>query len=73
VLDLTGLRSNDRINHDLYAQSPEVVRLIGDRLIQGQVITEADVEPGAAVEALGTAAGAVVTAPIRIFQGATLN
>jgi esterase/lipase superfamily enzyme len=73
VLDLTGLRSNDRINHDLYAQSPEVVRLIGDRLIQGQVITEADVEPGAAVEALGTAAGAVVTAPIRIFQGAALN
>ncbi|MFO1146808.1 MAG: alpha/beta hydrolase [Alsobacter sp.] len=73
VLDLTGLRSNDRINHDLYAQSPEVVRLIGDRLIQGQVITEADVEPGAAVEALGTAAGAVVTAPIRIFQGAGLN
>jgi esterase/lipase superfamily enzyme len=73
VLDLSGLRSNDRLNHDLYAQSPEVVRLIGDRLIKGQVITEEDVDPGSAVEALGTAAGAVVTAPIRIFQAPALN
>lgn len=70
VLDLSGLRSNDRLNHDLYAQSPEVVRLIGDRLIKGQVITEEDVDPGSAVEAFGAAAGAVVTAPIRIFQAA---
>jgi hypothetical protein len=41
------------------------VRLIGARLIEGQVITDSDVSP---VGALGTAAGTVVATPIRIFE-----
>jgi esterase/lipase superfamily enzyme len=65
ILDLTELRTGDRINHSAYAQSPEIVRLIGDRLIEGQVITDSDVS---SVGALGTAAGTVVAAPIRIFE-----
>jgi esterase/lipase superfamily enzyme len=65
ILDLTQLRTGDRINHSAYAQSPEIVRLIGARLIEGQVITDSDVSP---VGALGTAAGTVVAAPIRIFE-----
>ena len=67
ILDLTALRAGDRINHSLYAASPEMVRLIGQRLIEGQVITDADVTPA---DALGSAAELVVTAPIRVFEAA---
>ena len=70
VLDLTALRSNDRVNHDLFAQSPTVVRLIGDRLIQGQVIEDSDLGPLSAVEALGSAAGMVVSAPVLVLEAA---
>lgn len=71
VLDLSALSTGDRINHALYATSPDVVRLIGNRLIQGQVITDIDVtRPTTAVDALGSAATFVVTAPILIFDTA---
>ena len=73
VLDLTALQSDDRINHDLYAQSPTVVRLIGDRLIRGQVITDQAVDVLSPAEALGSAAGMVVSAPILVFQAASSN
>ncbi len=73
VLDLTALQSNDRINHDLYAQSPAAVRLIGDRLIQGQQIGSEEIDGFAPVEALGSAAGLVVSAPILVLQAAGSN
>jgi esterase/lipase superfamily enzyme len=65
VLDLTALKSGDRINHSAYSSSPEVVRLIGQRLVEGQVITDSDVTP---VGVLGSAAGLAVSAPIRVFE-----
>ncbi len=69
VLDLSAITAGDRINHDLYAASPGVVRLLGDRLLQGQVITDSDVPaPLLAADALGSAASLLVTAPIRIFD-----
>lgn len=69
VLDLSALGSGDRINHDLYAASPDAVRLIGDRLLQGQVITDTDISvPMAAASTLGSAASLLVTAPILIFD-----
>ena len=72
VLDLTALRSNDGINHALFAQSPDVVRLIGERLIQGQVVTDSDLaSPLAAAESLGSAAGMVISAPIFLFDAAS--
>jgi esterase/lipase superfamily enzyme len=71
VLDLTALRANDRLNHDLYAQSPAVVRLIGDRLINGQVIDESDADAIRPIEALGSAAGIVLSTPVLIVQGAS--
>ncbi len=70
VLDLTELRSGDRINHDLYAQSPAVVRLIGDRLIQGQVITDLDLSPSVGADAIGSAAGFLVALPILVLDAA---
>ncbi len=65
ILDLTALKGGDRINHSIYAKSPEVVRLIGERLIEGQVITDTDVSP---INTLGNAAGLAATAPIRVFE-----
>lgn len=71
VIDLSALQGGDAINHDLYAQSPQIVRLIGERLVQGQVITDSDVSfPSAAGETIGAAAGAVISAPIVLFEGA---
>lgn len=71
VIDLSAINAGDRINHDLFAASPDAVRLIGGRLLQGQVITDFDVPaPVAAAGALGTAATLLVTAPIRVFDAA---
>lgn len=72
VLDLSAINAGDRINHDLYAASPHAVRLIGDRLLQGQVVTDSDMPaPLVAVDTLGSAAGLLVTAPIRVFDAAS--
>ena len=65
VLDLTALQGGDRLNHSKYADSPEVVRLLGDRLIAGQTVTDQNVgfgdQIGAAALSLtntvGSAAG----------------
>jgi esterase/lipase superfamily enzyme len=70
VIDLTAVSAGDRLNHDLFAASPDAVRLIGDRLLQGQVITDVDVSPVAAAGALGSAATLLITAPIRVFDAA---
>ena len=67
------------LSHSQFATSPEVVELLGDRLIEGQIISDADVDTpdefsAAAVgtgEAIGAVAGAALTAPIRIFQSAS--
>lgn len=72
VIDLSAINAGDRLNHDLFAASPDAVRLIGDRLLQGQVITDFDVPaPVAAAGAIGSAATLLVTAPIRVFDAAT--
>ncbi|MDX3806529.1 alpha/beta hydrolase [Bosea thiooxidans] len=73
VIDLSAINAGDRLNHDLFAASPDAVRLIGDRLLQGQVITDFDVPaPVAAAGAISSAATLLVTAPIRVFDAATI-
>ncbi|SCB40007.1 Esterase/lipase superfamily enzyme [Rhizobium multihospitium] len=79
VLDLTKLKTGDGLNHGKFAESPEVVKLIGARLIAGQTITDSDVGIGDAVGAVamgaaqtvGSVAGAAVSAPIAIFDPRT--
>ncbi|PDS36696.1 esterase [Rhizobium anhuiense] len=79
VLDLTKLKGGDRLNHGKFAESPEVVKLIGDRLIAGQTITDSNVGLGEAVGAVAmgaaqTARSAVsvaVSTPIAIFDPRT--
>ncbi|AGS20322.1 hydrolase-like protein [Rhizobium etli] len=79
VLDLTKLKGGDRLNHGKFAESPEVVKLIGDRLIAGQTITDSNVGLGEAVGAVamgaaqtaGSAVGVAVSTPIAIFDPRT--
>jgi esterase/lipase superfamily enzyme len=76
VLNLTKLRTGDKLNHGKFAESPEVVKLIGTRLVEGQPITDSRVGlgerlievTGSAAAAVGTAAGIVVTAPIAVVD-----
>jgi esterase/lipase superfamily enzyme len=75
VIDLTGMASNDFTNHGKFA-SGEVVGAIGERLAEGQTLTDTK---GGLVESLGTftngainvAAGVAtgaVTAPSAVFD-----
>ena len=72
VIDLSALRQGDRINHSLYAASPEAVKLIGSRLVAGQPLGASD-DPGgfAVVETLGSAARLVIATPVLILDTAT--
>jgi esterase/lipase superfamily enzyme len=79
VIDLTKLKTGDALNHGKFAESPEVVKLIGERLVAGQTITDSDVGLGEAVGAVaigaaqtvGSAASVAVSAPIAIFDPRT--
>lgn len=68
VIDLTKIKSGDSLNHGKFAESPEIVRLIGGRISQGQTLTDSRVGLGDAitVAASGAAeiASNVVTAPL---------
>jgi esterase/lipase superfamily enzyme len=76
VVDLTKVTGGDATNHDKFAESPEVVRLIGQRLVAGQTITDSHegmgdriVEvTGSAAAAVGSAAGLVLTAPVAVVD-----
>lgn len=46
VINLTKLRGGDGLHHSKFAQSPEIVRLIGKRLIEGQQIAGRDLTLG---------------------------
>lgn len=79
VLDLTKLRAGDSTNHNKFAASPEVVRFIGQRLVDGQRINDNETGLGhrlgeiatGAVSAVGSAAGLAIAAPIAVFDPAT--
>ena len=70
-IDLSELKGSDRLNHSTFATSPEAVRLIGQRLLAGQPVTDSDaVNPlGGTAQTLGTAAGTLVAAPFLILRG----
>ncbi|OCW58435.1 alpha/beta hydrolase [Hoeflea olei] len=76
ILDLSALQVGDRLNHSKFAESPEVVRLLGQRLIDGQAVTEQDLGLGAELGAtamsvsntVGSAAGIAISAPIAIID-----
>ncbi|MBD9373532.1 alpha/beta hydrolase [Rhizobium sp. ARZ01] len=59
VVDLTKVKSEDSLNHGKFAESPEIVKLIGNRLVNGQTLTDSDVSLGEGITAVvaGTAGG----------------
>ncbi|GLK84087.1 alpha/beta hydrolase [Ancylobacter defluvii] len=79
VVDLTKLRTGDPLNHGKFAESPEVVQLIGQRLAEGQSINDSRVGLGdhiieasaGAAAAVGTAAGVIVAAPVAVIDAKT--
>ena len=79
VLDLTKLKAGDALNHGKFAESPEVVQLIGKRLAEGQTVTDSRVGLGdriiqvtaGAATAVGTAAGLAISAPVAVVDPRT--
>jgi esterase/lipase superfamily enzyme len=79
VINLSKLRSGDPLNHSKYAESPEVVRIIGRELAEGQTLTDSRVGVGdriiqvtaGAAAAVGTAAGLAVSAPVAVVDPQT--
>lgn len=79
LIDLTKLQTGDSLNHGKFAESPEVVQMIGTRLIAGQTLTDGregvgdriiQVTSGAA-QTIGTAAGVVISAPVAVVDPST--
>ncbi|WP_074072441.1 alpha/beta hydrolase [Rhizobium gallicum] len=76
VIDLTKVKSGDRLNHGKFAESPEIVRLIGSRISEGQTLTDSRVELGDRIlaattgtaAAAGNAAGLILAAPVAVVD-----
>lgn len=62
VIDLTAMSGGDSLNHDKFTKSPDVVRLLGERFLAGQPVSDAHVGLGDRVGAvlIGTV-GSVTT------------
>ncbi len=76
AIDLSNAKSGDSFNHATFAENPEVVRLIGARLLSGQAIEDnresvgdrlGQVFAGAATT-VGSAASLAVSAPVAIVD-----
>ena len=76
MIDLTDLRGSNALNHSKFADNPQVVQLIGEKLIDGQTIEGSDVSLGERVggfamgvgQTVGGAAGIALSAPIAILD-----
>lgn len=76
VVDLSGVEAGDRLNHGQFAENPEIVQLLGRRLLGGQSLEQDQDNLGVAVsnatsglgQIVGGVAGAVITAPIKILD-----
>ena len=79
VIDLTKVKAGDRLNHGKFAESPEVVQLIGTRLMAGQTLTDSRASVGDRIIQLstgvaagaGTAIGVAVSAPAAVVDPGT--
>jgi esterase/lipase superfamily enzyme len=76
AIDLTDVASSDPTGHGTFAQSPEIVRLIGQRLAAGQTLSDGRASLGekigtiavGAASTVGAAAGVVVSAPFAVID-----
>jgi esterase/lipase superfamily enzyme len=79
-IDLTRLKAPGAdLNHDKFAASPEIVRAIGTRLVNGQSLSESQIGLGDSItilaagtaKAVGTGAGLLVSTPLAVVDPAT--
>ena len=76
VIDLTKIKATDDLNHSKFAESPEIVRLIGSRISDGQTLTDSRVGLGdqilqattSTAAAAGSAAGLILAAPVAVVD-----
>jgi esterase/lipase superfamily enzyme len=76
AIDLTKVKSDDSLNHGKFAESPEIVQLIGQRLITGQTLTDSNMSLGQGITAvvggtvtnIGAVAATAVAAPATILE-----
>jgi esterase/lipase superfamily enzyme len=76
VIDLSDLRGSNALNHSKFADNPQVVQLIGERLIAGETFSGANPSLGERVggfamgvgQTVGGAAGVALSAPIAIVD-----
>ena len=79
VVDLTDVKTGDPTGHGKFAESPEVVKMIGARLSSGQALSDSKAGLGerlstvaiGAANVVGRTAGVAVSAPIAIIDGRT--
>ena len=79
VIDLTKVKAGDKLNHGKFAESPEVVQLIGARISDGQTLTDSKVGLGdkilaattSTAAAAGSAAGLILAAPVAVIDADT--
>lgn len=72
VIDLTKVKAGDGLHHSKFAESPQVVQLIGARISEGQTLTDSRMGLGdhliagttGAAAAAGNAAGLILAAPV---------
>ncbi len=72
VIDLTKIKSGDSMNHGKFAESPQIVQLIGQRISEGQTLTDSRVGLGDQIlvattgtaSAAGNVAGLILAAPV---------
>lgn len=72
VIDLTKIKAGDRLHHSKFAESPEIVQLIGTRLSSGQALADNRLGLGdqivtataSVAHAAGTVAGLAIAAPM---------
>lgn len=76
AIDLTKVQTGDSLNHGKFAESPQIVQLIGQRLIMGQTLTDSTVSLGQGITAviggtvtnIGTVAATAVAAPATALE-----
>ncbi|RDJ11566.1 alpha/beta hydrolase [Rhizobium grahamii] len=75
AIDLTKVKG-EGLNHGKFAESPEIVQLIGQRIITGQTLTDSNVSlgqgltavVGGTVTTIGTVAATAVAAPVTVLE-----
>lgn len=77
AIDLTKVKG-EGLNHGKFAESPQIVQLIGQRIITGQTLTDSNVSlgdgltavVGGTVTTIGSVAATAVAAPVTVVEQA---